>query len=81
MARPKLSESAAEALRAKMRGSKLALREIARRADVDVGLVSRFLARKRDVLLFTAEKLADAVGARLRVARKLKPRGTRSRKG
>ena len=48
-----------------IRDSKLSQSEIARRANIDVGMVSRFLHGSRGITLATAERLADSLGLEL----------------
>ena len=62
---------AADDLRAAIGRSGLSLCEIARRASVDPGVVSRFVRDVRTVRLPTAERLAAAVGLQWRL---VKPR-------
>lgn len=62
---------AADDLRAAIAGSGLSIREIARRAGVDPGVVSRFVRDVRTVALPTADKLAAALGLTWRL---VKPR-------
>jgi hypothetical protein len=51
----------------------------ARMAEVDPGVVSRFLAGERDIRMGTADRLAVALGLRLvEVARKVRGRPVRS---
>jgi transcriptional regulator with XRE-family HTH domain len=79
MARDEIPESAADMLRAKIRDSKLSMREIARRANVDVGQLSRFVGGQRMLLLSTAEDVAGALGCRLRVVRRVKQAGRKGK--
>ena len=81
MADPKLPESAAETLRRKILTSKPPLREIARESGVSAGVLSRFARGQRDVRLSTAERIADALGTRLRIVRKAKGTGKRTGTG
>lgn len=54
----------------------------ARLADVDPGVVSRFLSGQRDIRLETADRLAVALGLRLvEVARRGRSRAGRSTQG
>jgi plasmid maintenance system antidote protein VapI len=59
--------AATEALQQAIRDSGLRLREIARRADIDVGIVSRFLDGSRTMTLATAEKLAAALEVEVKI--------------
>lgn len=54
-----------EQLKSAIRSSGLTLREVARRATVDSGLVSRFMRGERDIELSTAEKICSALRLRL----------------
>lgn len=54
-----------EALRAAVRRSGLSRRELARRAGVGVGAVSRLADGERGVTLDTAERLAKVLGLAL----------------
>ena len=67
-----------KALRAALAGSGLTGREIARRANVDPAVVSRFLGDARTVRLETGERLAAAVGYEWRL---VKVPGKRKGKG
>jgi transcriptional regulator with XRE-family HTH domain len=70
MARDRDSK-AADDLRAAIERSGLSLCEIARRAGVDPGVVSRLMRDVRTVALPTADRLAAAVGLQWRL---VKPR-------
>ncbi len=54
-----------ELLRAAIRQSGLSQGEVARRAEIDPGQVSRFLHGTRSLTLATAEKVAAALGLKL----------------
>jgi len=66
--------AAADHLRAAILRSGLTVREISRRADIDVGIVSRFLADSRTVTLPTADRVAAAVGLQWRLVKPRKGR-------
>ena len=62
-------------LRAAIGRSGLSLCEIARRAGVDPGVVSRFVRDVRTVRLPTADRLAAAVGLQWRLVKPRKRKG------
>ena len=57
------------ALRRAIRDSGLSQSEIARRAEIDVGMVNRFLHGSRGMTLAMAERLAAALELELRVVK------------
>ena len=69
-------DEATEALREAIRDSGLSQNEIARRAGIDSGQVSRFVNGQRGMTLATAATVAAVLGLALRVV----PKG-RARKG
>ena len=74
MARDKDSMSA-DSLRAAVEKSGLSIREISRRADLDVGIVSRLVSGARTVTLPTADRLAAALGMQWRLVKARKQKG------
>ena len=59
-------------LRDAIRKSELTQNEIARRAGIDRGMVSRFVNGERGMTLATATKVADILGLELKLVRKRK---------
>lgn len=57
-----------------IRDSDFSQSEVARRAGIDVGQVSRFLRGERGMTLATAAKVADVLGLDLRLVRKARAR-------
>ena len=57
-----------------IRNSDFSQSEVARRAGIDVGQVSRFLRGERGMTLATAAKVADVLGLDLRLVRKARAR-------
>ena len=70
----RFDSEAAETLRAALGKTGLGVREIAERADISAGIVSRFLVSARTLTLPTADRLAAAVGLQWRL---VKPRKAR----
>ena len=68
-----------ESVRRALVGSGLTMREIARRAGVSPGQVSRFIRRMRGVMTPTLERLGDVAGVEIVVVRK-KPASRRKSK-
>ena len=64
-----------KALQQAIRDSDLSQSEIARRAGIDIGQVSRFLRGERGLTVATAAKIADVLGLELKLTRKRKARG------
>jgi len=63
-----------KALQQGIRDSELSQSEIARRAGIDIGQVSRFVHGLRGLTLATAARVADVLGLELRLSPK---RGTK----
>ncbi len=74
MATRRLDSEAAESLRAALRKTGLGVREIAERADISAGIVSRFMIGARTLTLPTADRLAAAVGLQWRLVKPRKER-------
>jgi len=67
---PSNPDPTSRALQQAIRESGLSLREIARRADLDIGIVSRFVSGQRAVTVGTAHTIAKALGLRFKLVRR-----------
>ena len=63
--RKRISAASTAVLQRAIKDSGLSQGEIARRADIDVGMVNRFLHGSRGITLATAERLAESLGFEL----------------
>lgn len=66
---PATARTLSDQLRDAISESGLSVREIGKRADVDDGIIHRFLNRERGLTTATLDRLAEALGLKLAEAR------------
>jgi plasmid maintenance system antidote protein VapI len=66
---PAIVRTISDQLRDSIRDSGLSVRELGKRADVDAGMIHRFLADERGLTTPSVDRLAEALGLRLAEAR------------
>lgn len=66
---PTVPRPLSDQFRDAIRESGLSVRELGKRADIDDGMLHRFLSGERSLTLTTADRLGEALGLRLVEAR------------
>jgi transcriptional regulator with XRE-family HTH domain len=75
--KPDSPDATSKLLQTAVRRSRMTLRQIAEKAGVDVGIVSRFARGQRAVTVGTAHEIARALGLRFRLVRRSRKRTAR----